>query len=346
MTRARDWLSISRHERVTKQTRRSEPVLRELADLEVDAGRRSACRRSSRPTRRRCDPLTITFSELAAFLDCGLAFRLRDLIGFQPRLAPELGYGKAIHHVMRTVAEATTATRAACPRPRRSTRSSTRASSCPTANKPAHRHLKAAARRLSRPTPHEARGRPASGLGDRAPVRAAPRRGHGQRSRRRDPRRGGRRTDGPRDRRLQDLDTRRRPDHALQLQVYADAGRREGLDVRGAYVHDLKAASRDPIGVDQAAICRGGGNVTDAAARIRARDYQPNPGVACRAARCGRSARREALSARKSDVEDLHDLVAVVVDHLDGDLAGLGPGERAATRSCRASPRRPRRCRP
>ena len=32
-------------------------------------------------------------------------------------------------------------------------------------------------------------------------------------------------------------------DHSLQLQVYADAGRREGLDVRGAYVHDLKAAS-------------------------------------------------------------------------------------------------------
>ena len=38
-------------------------------------------------------------------------------------------------------------------------------------------------------------------------------------------------------------------DHALQLQVYADAGRREGLDVRAAYVHDLKAASRDPVPV-------------------------------------------------------------------------------------------------
>ena len=39
-------------------------------------------------------------------------------------------------------------------------------------------------------------------------------------------------------------------DYALQLQVYADAGRREGLDVRGAYVHDLKAAAREPIPVD------------------------------------------------------------------------------------------------
>ncbi len=40
----------------------------------------------------------------------------------------------------------------------------------------------------------------------------------------------------------------------LQLQVYADAGRREGLDVRAAYVHDLKDASRDSVPVDPAAI--------------------------------------------------------------------------------------------
>jgi len=55
------------------------------------------------------DTISITFSELAAFIDCGLAFRFRNLMGFQPRLAPELGYGKAVHHVMRAVAEATKA---------------------------------------------------------------------------------------------------------------------------------------------------------------------------------------------------------------------------------------------
>src|SRR5262249_17809717 len=43
-------------------------------------------------------------------------------------------------------------------------------------------------------------------------------------------------------------------DHALQLQVYTAAGRREGLDVRAAYVHDLKAASRAPIPVEPAVI--------------------------------------------------------------------------------------------
>ena len=67
-------------------------------------------------------------------------------------------------------------------------------------------------------------------------------------------------------------------DHALQLQVYADAGRREGLDVRAAYVHDLKAAARDPVPVDPAAIAGAEATVADAAARIRAREYRPNPG--------------------------------------------------------------------
>ncbi len=75
------------------------------------------------------DPISITYSELAAFIECGYAFRLRDLIGFQPRLAPELGYGKAVHHVMRAVAEVTKASGACPDTGARSTRSSTPASS-------------------------------------------------------------------------------------------------------------------------------------------------------------------------------------------------------------------------
>jgi DNA helicase-2/ATP-dependent DNA helicase PcrA len=70
--------------------------------------------------------------------------------------------------------------------------------------------------------------------------------------------------------------------HALQLQVYADAGRREELDVRAAYVHDLKAASREPVAVEPVAIRAAEQNVAEAAGRIRARDYRPNPGPRCR----------------------------------------------------------------
>src|SRR5207248_592919 len=46
-----------------------------------------------------------SFSELAQYRDCGMAYRLRTLVGFQPPLVPELGYGKAVHHVLRQVAD-------------------------------------------------------------------------------------------------------------------------------------------------------------------------------------------------------------------------------------------------
>jgi DNA helicase II / ATP-dependent DNA helicase PcrA len=52
-------------------------------------------------------PSGLTFSELAAYRACGFAYRLRNLLGFQPFLAPELGYGKAVHHLLRAIAEYT-----------------------------------------------------------------------------------------------------------------------------------------------------------------------------------------------------------------------------------------------
>jgi DNA helicase-2/ATP-dependent DNA helicase PcrA len=71
-------------------------------------------------------------------------------------------------------------------------------------------------------------------------------------------------------------------EHALQLQVYADAGRREGLDVRAAYVHDLKAGQRSSVAVDPVAVEIAEKSVVEAAERLRARDYRANPGKACR----------------------------------------------------------------
>ena len=73
-----------------------------------------------------------------------MAYRLRNLIGFQPRLAPELGYGKAVHHVLRTVAEHTQATRRV-PDAREIDGILDASFFLPTANKPAHRQLKDAA---------------------------------------------------------------------------------------------------------------------------------------------------------------------------------------------------------
>ena len=179
-----------------------------------------------------------------------MAYRLRNLIGFQPRLAPELGYGKAVHHVLRSIAETTRDTGTV---PTASEIDAILDSSffLPTANKVAHRQLKDAARRLitTYATKHEADlhriweterpfelhldGVTVSGRADvildhegGVPTALA----------------------------LVDYKTSVKGsalDHALQLQVYANAGRREGLDVRAAYVHDLKKAARDPIGVDR-----------------------------------------------------------------------------------------------
>src|SRR5262249_28040460 len=49
--------------------------------------------------------IEITFSELAQYHTCGMQYRLRSPIGFQPPLVAELGYGKAVHHLLRQVAE-------------------------------------------------------------------------------------------------------------------------------------------------------------------------------------------------------------------------------------------------
>lgn len=69
--------------------------------------------------------------------------------------------------------------------------------------------------------------------------------------------------------------------HELQLQVYADAGQREGLDVRAAYLHDLNG-TRDAIAVDASSIETAEGIVHDAAARMRNREFEPAPGARCR----------------------------------------------------------------
>lgn len=66
--------------------------------------------------------------------------------------------------------------------------------------------------------------------------------------------------------------------HALQLAVYADAGRREGLDVRAAYVHDLKDAARDAVDVTPTAIVAAEGEVESAVSGLRKREFHARPG--------------------------------------------------------------------
>ena len=48
---------------------------------------------------------SFSFSQIALYAFCPFAFRLRELLGFQPPLAKELGYGKCLHHLLRRLAE-------------------------------------------------------------------------------------------------------------------------------------------------------------------------------------------------------------------------------------------------
>ena len=45
--------------------------------------------------------LDVSFSDLATFGECGHRYRLGNVLAFQTQMAPELGYGRAIHHVQR-----------------------------------------------------------------------------------------------------------------------------------------------------------------------------------------------------------------------------------------------------
>jgi len=278
LTRARDWISISRHERVTTSWVGASPYYRELQHHELDPA--DVVPPPIDTVDGAAPTIELTYSELAVYLDCAMAYRLRNLLGFQPRLAPELGYGKAVHHVLRTVADHTHAT-GKVPTDFEIDAILDADFFLPTANKPAHRQLKDAARRLiveyttahpddlhrvwetERPFELHLDGITIVGRADvildgEGGVPTA----------------------------LAILDyktsTARDADHWLQLQVYADAGRREGLDVRGAYVHDLKAGARSPVNVDERAIVAAEATVLEVADRLRARDYSPSPGARCR----------------------------------------------------------------
>ena len=280
LTRARDLVSVSRHVAVNTNAVAASPFWNELQHLGGEVS--DLCLPKIESTDEDTQAVvTLTFSELAVFLECATQYRLRNLMGFQPRLAPELGYGKAVHHVLRAVAEETKRS-GAVPTDVELDGLVDASFFLPAANKPAHRNLKAAARSLidAYTTEHEddlhrvwETERPFElhldgvKIAGRADVILDEENGV------------------PTALAILDYKTSMDGDgndHSLQLQIYADAGRREGLDVRGAYVHDLKATRRVAVDVSDAAIADAEQFVIEAADRIRMRDYSPSPGEKCR----------------------------------------------------------------
>jgi DNA helicase II / ATP-dependent DNA helicase PcrA len=194
-----------------------------------------------------------------------------------PALAPELGYGKAVHHLMRAVAEHTKET-GQPPNQKAVDHLLATDFYLPLANKPAHREMKQAAQRLvnqyidehsdelkrvwatERPFELSLDGVVVSGRADvifdehdGVPTHLS----------------------------IVDYKTSTgAATNGLQLQVYADAGRREGLEVVGALIHDLKTSKRIDVPIKPSDVTAAERVVQDAAKRMRQREYVPDPGLA------------------------------------------------------------------
>ena len=109
LTRARETIYASTFQRITKSVGVSD-YLKELASLidckdipELeDLPSPEAPSKLKQPSQL---PMELGYSDLADYEDCGYSYRLSRVFGFERELASELGYGNAVHHVLRHIAE-------------------------------------------------------------------------------------------------------------------------------------------------------------------------------------------------------------------------------------------------
>ena len=288
MTRARDWVSASRHERVNTKATAASPYYNHLAvnrKLEVDKDKVRHPAIEGRGAS--ATPLNLSFSQIAAFLECGLQFRLRTRVGFPTMVASEIGYGKAVHHVLRTVADITR-TKGQVPNDMQIDKILDESFFLPVAGTRVHQQLKNAARTLitsyvekhstdlfrtwesERPFELRLPGATVSGRADVILDKEGEITGHLA---------------------LLDYKSSARVDmapHILQLQVYALAGKREGLNVQAAYVHDLKvgtvkdAKPRTSIEISDTHLQAAEQTVLGAISKIRNQEFAARPGSHCK----------------------------------------------------------------
>lgn len=278
LTRARDWLALSSHSRVNTNAVHPSPYLEECLKIAAEPGGRP---KSVQPTAVEIADLVVSYSDLAAYRTCPQSYLLRNELGFKPPLQSELGYGNAVHHVMRSIAEYTQ-TSGKVPSAKQINKLLLSEFFLPFANKPAHREMRDKARRLvdlylnehkadllrtwatERPFELYLPGVIVSG---RADVIYDDQNGQ------------------PGNLAIVDYKTSTGADvEPLQLQVYTDAGRREGLTVSAAFVHDMGQATRHTIDVSEGAIADAAATVSVAAESLSQRDFTPLPERAkCRA---------------------------------------------------------------
>jgi DNA helicase-2/ATP-dependent DNA helicase PcrA len=282
ITRAKNWLSLSTHDVVKKNSVPPSPFLVQVAGRWPPKQEKLRLPKVSHSNAAPDEVVSLSFSELSAFADCGYSYRLRTDLGFEAPLAQELGYGKAVHHILRTVADHAR-TSGAIPTKAQLDALFTEHFYLPAATKPAHRLMKSAARELVG-TFVDAHGRGLlnvyaverpfelhlsnAAVSGRADVII--------------------RTDsvGEPKYELDDYKVSEGDDlepYDRQLRTYTSAGRREGLQIVEANVFDLKkGAQKRSVDISPTKIVQTETEVVGLVERLKLRDFAPSPGSRCR----------------------------------------------------------------
>ena len=277
LTRARDCAYLSGFKRITHAFKPS-PYLREVAGrvppvldlLPLPSA-------NSERGDAEVSQVELSFSDFALFEDCGYRYRLGSLLGFQQELAVELGYGKAIHHVLRHVAETARDT-GAVPEATKLARLVDDEFYLPFADHPGFVRMHAAAGTLVRRYVSEYKD-------DLKRVWAIERPfelhlEHGILAGRADiildeeaGKVGSLAIVDYKVAKAEERDER----YAQQLAIYAAAGRGEGLQVDAAYLHELNDGERHSVDISAKPIAVAVEQVSTAMKKIRERQFRETP---------------------------------------------------------------------
>lgn len=275
MTRARDALYVSHFRRMKNRTGPS-PFFCECATGSPGTAPLPLPPRRE-PLSADVPELDVSYSDLAAYSKCPLSYRMRALLGFQPQLAEELGYGRAVHNILRRLAEEARAT-GTPPTEADAARVIDGEFYLPFASHSQFEQMKRSAGAMVRQylakfssdllrtwdteRPFELR-LPGAAVRGRADVIMD--------------HEGG----APSSLALVDYKTADDPSqedlYAFQLAIYAAAARDEGLDVRAAYLHELgpRSATRRQISLDDGGIQKAVNRARELAAGIADRRFPP-----------------------------------------------------------------------
>ena len=287
MTRARDLLYISHFDRTERRVSRRSRFIEAIhpaAFPEWTAPIIPATIETRQAAAAK--PVSVSLTELIRYEDCGYRFRLQRSLGFETQLVSELGFGRAIHHVLRRIAEESRDKKRIPDLDRIATILDTELY-FPFANRSSEPLMKQKARNLvtrylnnhrddleriwATERPFELH-LPQGFLSGRADVILDHEGGQEGSLAIVDYKSG---TDGTSDENFH-----------FQLQVYAAAARSEGLEVRGAYLHDLGAqqAPRTSIEIGGSACDTALNRVSGLFTQLANRDF---PAIA-EVSKCGR----------------------------------------------------------